>query len=83
MSLSQYEKVIQSYKSGVYIPSGDFSMKMCNTWVKQYNKNFDKMTPKQWEDTLNYYSITPKLDSERLGDQSILDEGCVDLPMSP
>jgi hypothetical protein len=56
---------------------------MCNTWVKQYNKNFDKITPEQWEDTLDYYSIVPELDSERLGDQSILDEGCADLPMSP
>jgi hypothetical protein len=41
------------------------------------------MTPKWWEDTLDYYNITPKLDSKRLGDQLILDEGCVDLPMSP
>jgi hypothetical protein len=83
MSLSQYEKVVRSYKSGVYTPSGDFSAKLCNTWVKQYNKNFDKMTPERWEDILAYYSVTPKSDNERLGDQSILDEGRADLPMSP
>ena len=81
MSL-QYEKVIRSYRSGVYVPSGDFSAKLCNTWVKQYNKNFDKMTPEWWEDILNYYSVVPKLDGERLGDESILDEGRADLPMS-
>jgi hypothetical protein len=53
------EKVVRSYKTGSYVSSGDFSARLCNTWVRQYNKNFNKMTAKHWEEVLEYYSITP------------------------
>jgi hypothetical protein len=80
--LSQYEKVVRSYKTGVYVPSGDFSAKLCNTWVKQYNRNFNKVSQERWEEILTYYDITPTSDIEGVGDQSILDEGRGALPMS-
>jgi hypothetical protein len=59
-------------------------VKSCNTWVKQYNVNFNKMTAKHWEEILEYYDTTPDSDIEGLGvgNQSILDEGHVALPMS-
>jgi hypothetical protein len=66
----------------MYIPSGDFSAKSCNTWVKQYNSNFDRITTERWEEILEYYDIGCDSDVERVGDQSILDEGQGDLPMS-
>ncbi len=57
-------------------------MKSCNTWVKQYNANFDKMTAERWEEIIEYYNITPSSDGEGVCDQSILDEGQGALPMS-
>ncbi len=82
MQPSQYEKVIQSYKTGIYIPSGNSSAKTCNTWVKQYNVNFNKMSDKCWEEILKYYDTAPYSDFGGGVEQSILDEGWAALPMS-
>lgn len=79
---SQYEKVIRSYKTGVYVPAGDFSAKTCNTWIKQYNSNFNRMSAERWEEILEYFDIACDSEVERVGDQSILDEGRGALPMS-
>jgi hypothetical protein len=78
----QYEKIIRSYKTGIYVPSGDFSAKSCNAWVKQYNSNFNRMTAECWEEILEYYDIACDSDIERAGDLLILDEGQAALPMS-
>jgi hypothetical protein len=79
---SQYKKVIRSYKTSMYVLSGDFSAKLCNTWVKQYNLNFDRITAECWEEILEYYDIVCDSDIERVGNQSILDKGQADLLMS-
>jgi hypothetical protein len=57
-------------------------VKSYNTWVKQYNANFNKVTAEHWEEILEYYDIMPNSDVERGLKQSILDEGQADLPMS-
>lgn len=76
----QYEKVIRSYKTGVYVPTGDFSAKWCNMWVRQYNKNFDK-DDYWWNDLLEHYDVTEVGQYEQ-ADISTLDEGRAALPMS-
>jgi hypothetical protein len=78
----QYEKVVRSYRTGVYVSSGDFSAKTCNTWVKQYNANFNKMSDKRWEEILEYYDTEHYSDTGGGVEQSILDEGRAALPMS-
>jgi hypothetical protein len=84
LSSLQYEKVVRSYKTGIYISSGPFSAKSCNSWVKSYNKNFNRMTAKQWEDLLSGHYTTGVADNEveRVGDMSMLDEAWGELPMS-
>ena len=76
----QYEKVVRSYKTSVYIPTGDFSAKWCNTWVRQYNKNFDK-DDSWWSDLLEHYDVGGVGQAER-ADTSTLDDGRAALPMS-
>jgi hypothetical protein len=78
----QYEKVVRAYKTGFYVSSGDFRAKSCNTWVKVYNKNFNKITAERWEDLLQHYDVAPDSEHERVGDMSILDEARAALPMS-
>ena len=77
----QCEKVVRSYHTGVYVPSTDFRAKFCNTWVWQYNKNFNK-TDEWWENILEYYAVVPEVEQEKVRDMSILDEGWAALPMS-
>ena len=77
----QYEKVIQSYQTGVYVPRGNFCAKSCNMWVRQYNKNFNK-TANWWKSILECYIIMPNSDHKMIGELSILDEGRGYLPMS-
>jgi hypothetical protein len=76
----QYEKVVRSYKTGVYVPTGDFCAKWCNTWVRQYNKNFNKDND-WWSDLLEHYDVAGVGLSEQV-DMSTLDEGRAALPMS-
>ena len=80
----QYEKVVRSYKTGVYAPTGDFCAKWCSMWVRQYNKNFDKNND-WWSDLLWGYDIARVGQDEQAdggGDRSTLDEGRAALPMS-
>jgi hypothetical protein len=78
----QYEKVVRSYKTGVYVPTGDFCAKWCNTWVRQYNKNFNK-DDSWWSDLLGHYNIAGIGQSKQADmDMSTLDEGQAALPMS-
>jgi hypothetical protein len=76
----QYEKVVRSYKTGVYAPTGDFSAKWCNKWVRQYNKNFDK-DDDWWSELLTHYDVT-RVGQFEQADMSTLDEGRAALPMS-
>ena len=77
----QYEKVIQSYKTGIYIPTGDFSAKWCNTWVRQYNKNFNK-DDDWWSELLEHYDAAGGMGQFEQVDMSTLDEGRAAMPMS-
>jgi hypothetical protein len=40
------------------------------------------MTTEHWEEILGYFDLACDSDGERVGDQSILDEGWADLPIS-
>jgi hypothetical protein len=73
---------VQSYKTGVYVASGDFSAKSCNTWVRQYNKNFDKKTIDWWDAVLEHYEVVPDSEPSRIGEMSMLDDEQAALPMS-
>jgi hypothetical protein len=79
----QFEKCVRSYKTGAYVSSGSFHAKVCNTWVKQYNKNFNQKSDDWWSAILQHYAVAES-DSEvgRVGDMSILDEQRAALPMS-
>jgi len=78
----QYEKVTRSYKTGVYVSMGDFRAKLCNKWVKQYNKNFDKTTAKWWNSILQYY-VDGDPDCEDDDEMSNLDDTRAALPRTP
>ena len=82
--ISQYEKIVRSYKTGEYVPSGNFDAKSCGVWVKQYNKNFDGKTAEWWDRILQLYDADHDhgQDGQDPGDKSILDGGCGALPMS-
>src|SRR5260370_35320907 len=79
--LHPQQKVVWSYRTGTYTSSGQFRAKLCSTWVKQYNKNFDRKTGDWWEGILQHYVVVDS-DTERVGNMSILDEQRVALPMS-
>lgn len=74
--------MIRSYRNGVYSVA-DFRAKSCNTWIRQYNKNFDKKTTDWWTNILENYVTVSDSEHEKVGDMSILDEGRAALPMSP
>jgi len=80
--LTSYEKVVRSYKTGIYVSMGDFRAKLFNKWVKGYNKNFDKTTAEWWNNILRYYvDDSDDSDCEHSGDD--LDETRDALPRSP
>jgi hypothetical protein len=81
LNLSQYEKIVRSYKTGEYVPLGDFDAKSCGVWVKQYNKNFDDKAAEWWDRILQLYDVDRDHDQDP-GDMSILDGGRAALPMS-
>jgi len=81
MMSMQYEKVSQSYKTGVYMPTADFCAKFCNTWVRQYNKNFNKKDDDWWSDLLEHYDVAGDGQVGQV-DMLMLDEGRAVMPMS-
>jgi len=80
--LTAYEKIIRSYKTGVYVSMGNFRANLCNNWVKQYSKNFDKTTAKWWNDILKYY-VDDDSDCGNVDEMSTLGETRAALPMTP
>jgi hypothetical protein len=80
--LIQYEKVARAYWTSTYNDATTFCAKSCNTWVRQYKKNFSSKTTKWWEDILEYYIIEDASEAEKVGEMSILDEARGALPMS-
>jgi hypothetical protein len=74
--------ILSGYKTSVYVPAGDFSVKTCNTWIKQYNSNFNRMTTKHWEEILEYFNIACDSEIERVSNQLILDKEQEALSMS-
>ena len=81
MKPMKYERVVRSYKTGIYAPIGDFSAKWCNKWVRQYDQNFNNKMDSWWNDLLEHYNVT-EVGHIKDVDMSMLDEGRGALPMS-
>ncbi|KAJ8473941.1 hypothetical protein ONZ45_g16112 [Pleurotus djamor] len=83
--LTSYERAVRAYsKQGIYIDPGDFRAESCNTWVRQYSKNFENKPKKWWDKILEYYEDEPSDDDEEAGgfEVSVLDMRRAALPMS-
>ncbi|KAJ8462088.1 hypothetical protein ONZ45_g18061 [Pleurotus djamor] len=83
--LTSYERAVRAYsKQGTYIDPGDFRAESCNTWVRQYSKNFENKPKKWWDKILEYYDDEPSDDDEEAGgfEASMLDMRRAALPMS-
>ena len=80
-NLLQCKKVVRSYKDGVYVHSSNFSAKSCNTWARQYNKNFDNRMDEWWMTILACYNAAAFESDCEESDESI-DEMHDTLPRS-
>jgi len=79
--LTACEKIVRSYKDGLYTPSSQICAKSCNMWARQYNKNFDDRTDEWWKTTLACYTGTAS-ESDSEGSERSIDETRDMLPRS-